>query len=95
MRPLAFGRRLLITAIGASLGFLGTLLGIAADRSVDIHAEAIAILFAVAAVAALAGAAASRRWMTAVIAAVFAAAAVPATALVIIVAACSSGAICD
>jgi hypothetical protein len=95
MRPLVFARRLLITATGAALGLLGTLLAIAADRSTDVSAGGAATFVAVALAGGLAGAAVTRHFATAIVAAILAAVAVPATFLLIVAAACSSGAICD
>jgi uncharacterized membrane protein YfcA len=95
MRTLVFPRRLLLTATGAGLGLLATLLAIAADRSIDVDPEGAAIFVAVAVAGALTGAALTRRLAATIFAAILAALAVPAAFVVIIGVACSSGAICD
>jgi hypothetical protein len=94
LRRLHFGHRLLLTTTGAGLGFLGTLLLIAYDRSVGIDMEGVGIFVAAAVAGALVGAAATRRWITTIIAAILAAAAVPATFFVGVLVACASG-LCD
>jgi len=94
MRRLAFGPRLLVTMTGAGLGFAGTLVAIAADRSISIEMSGVGALLAIAAAGALVGAAATRHWVPVIIAAILVGATVPATSVVSILVACGSG-LCD